>query len=106
MVRFSVPIDVGTVGDTACAAFALVTPLRVERLLELAVLATCGKRAPQDKRERAMRSMRDGLRTGRFVVDVDGRLFSRLDDVVVCAGQVTLRFFSAERRRVVPDALT
>lgn len=101
VIRVPIPIDVRTIAVTACGAFALVTPLRVEHLLRLAVYEVLGKRAPQDKRERGVRTTVAGLREGSFVVDVDGKIFARPDDVVVCSGTVTLRFFSTKRRRSV-----
>ncbi len=98
MIRVPIPIDVATVALTANSAFALATPLRVEQLLILAVHEALGIRAPQDKRERGIRTMLDGLRSGNFVVDIDGRIYERGGDVVVCAGTATLRFFSTEPR--------
>jgi hypothetical protein len=92
-----VPIDVGMISQTANSAFALATPLRVDALLVLAVSQSLGSRAPQDKRERSIRSTLDGFLAGKFVVDIDGRIFDRPEAVVVCSGVVTLRFFSAER---------
>ncbi len=101
MIRVPVPIDVATVARTANSAFALATPLRVEQLLVLAVHEAHGARAPADKRERGIRTVLEGLRAGKFVVDVDGRIYERGDDVVVCAGTATLRFFSTEPRSTV-----
>jgi len=96
VIRVSVPIDVGTIAAMSSSAFALATPIRVDRLLALAVSQACGARAPQDKRERSIRTALEGFRAGKFVVDIDGRLFDRPDAVVVCAGSATLRFFSTE----------
>lgn len=93
MIRVRIPIDIGTIVMTGCGAFALATPLRVETLIELAVSEALGPRAPQDKRERTMRSTLAGFRAGAYRVDVDGRFVDRLDDTIVCAGTVTLRFF-------------
>ncbi|HEY0615385.1 MAG TPA: hypothetical protein VGC96_12115 [Candidatus Elarobacter sp.] len=93
MLRVAVPIDVTAVARTASAAFALATPLRVGDLVASAVIEALGPRAPQDKRERVVRSTLDGLRSGRYVVDVDGRSYTDPDDVVVCSGTATLRFF-------------
>ncbi len=98
VIRLPVPIDIGTVATTASSVFALATPLRIDRLLVLAVNEALGLRAPQDKRERSIRTALDGLRDGKFVIDVDGRIYERGDDVVLCAGTVTLRFFSKETR--------
>lgn len=99
VIRVPVPIDVTTIVTSACGAFAYATPLRVEHLISLAVGAALGTRAPQDKRERVLRSTLAGLRAGEFTVDVDGRRFERPDDVVVCAGIANLRFFALRPRR-------
>ncbi len=96
MIQVSIPIDVGTITATTSSAFALATPLRVDRLLALAIYAALGSRAPQDKRERSVRTALRGLHAGEFVIDIDGRLYDRAEAVVVCAGTVTLRFFSTE----------
>jgi hypothetical protein len=101
VIRVPIPIDVRAIASTACEAFALVTPLRVEQLLRLAVYEVLGTRAPQDKRERGVRTALDGLREGSFVIDVDGKIFDCPEDVVVCSGTATLRFFSTEPRRSV-----
>lgn len=93
MLRVPVPIDVSAVSSTASTAFALATPLRVEDLLRTAVIEALGPRAPQDKRERVIRSTLDGLLAGTFVVEIDGRVYEEPDDVAVCSGTVTLRFF-------------
>lgn len=87
------------IGATGSGAFALATPLRVGHLVGLAIREALGARAPEDKRQRTLRTTIAGLRAGRFVVDVDGRLFRDPDDVVVCKDSVTLRFFMTERRR-------
>ncbi len=99
MIRVFVPIDVGTVTATASSAFALATPIRVDRLLALAVSQACGDRAPEEKRERHVRAALEGFRTGKFVLDIDGRLFDRPESTVVCAGVATLRFFLREPAR-------
>jgi len=99
VIRVPIPIDVGTIVATGNSAFALATPIRVERLIALAVSKQCGERAPKEKRERHVRATLDGFRAGKFVVDIDGRLFERPDVVVVCAGIATLRFFLREPSR-------
>jgi hypothetical protein len=99
VIRVPVPIDVGTIAETASCAFALATPFRVERLLVLAVHEALGMRAPQDKRERAVRATLTGFTQGKFVVDIDGRIYDRPDAVVVCTGVAVLRFFSTEGQR-------
>jgi hypothetical protein len=93
MIRVRIPIDVGTIVTTGCSAFALGTPLRVDALIRLAVNEALGARAPQDKRERTLRSTLAGFRAGNFLLDIDGRFFDQLDQTVMCAGTVTLRFF-------------
>jgi hypothetical protein len=98
VIRISVPIDVGTIVATACSAFAFATPLRVDALVELAIREALGTRAPHDKRERAVRTTLAGFRAGKFVVDVDGRLYDRPEAVVVATGIVSLRFYSTEPR--------
>jgi len=99
VIRVPVPIDVGTIADTASCAFALATPIRVDRLLVLAVHEALGIRAPADKRERVVGATLAGFEAGRFVVDVDGRIYDRPDAVVVVTGVAVLRFFSTEARR-------
>jgi hypothetical protein len=84
---------------TESSAFALATPLRIEELLRIAVHQALGMRAPDDKRERNLRTTIAGFVAGRFVVDVNGRRFRSLDDVVVCSGSATLRFFSSDAER-------
>ena len=96
MIQVSIPIDVGTITATTSSAFALATPLRVDRILALAIYQALGSRAPQDKRERSVRTALRGLYAGEFVIDIDGRIYDRPEAVVVCAGTVTLRFFSTE----------
>ncbi|MDB5028518.1 MAG: hypothetical protein JWO66_2207 [Candidatus Eremiobacteraeota bacterium] len=93
MLRVAVPIDVSAVSSTASTAFALATPLRVGDLLTAAVIEALGPRAPQDKRERVVRSSLAGLSDGTFVVEIDGRVYSDPEDVAVCSGMATLRFF-------------
>ena len=94
MLRVAVPIDVSAVARTASTAFALVTPLRVGELVAAAIIEALGPRAPQDKRERVIRSTLAGLSERTYVVEVDGRVYTDPDDVVVCSGTATLRFFA------------
>jgi hypothetical protein len=98
VIRIPIPIDIGTIAATGGSVFAAATPLRLDQLVALAVHEALGTRAPLDKRERSVRTALDGLHAGKFVVDVDGRVCGRGDDVIVCAGTVTLRFFSTEPR--------
>jgi hypothetical protein len=98
MIRVRVPIDVNAVLCADSTAFALATPLRVGELLTHAILEALGRRAPQDKRERAIASAHAGLNDGAFILDVDGRLYAHCDDVAVVAGIVNVRFYRRERR--------
>jgi hypothetical protein len=100
MLRVAIPIDVSAVSSNACAAFALATPLRVRDLLAAAVIEALGKRAPQDKRERVIGSTLAGLAEGRYVVEIDGRVYTDPEEVAVCAGTVSLRFFLRHALRV------
>ena len=93
MLRVAVPIDVSAVSRTASTAFALATPLRVGDLVTAALIEALGPRAPQDKRTRVIESTLAGLTSGRYVVDIDGRVYTDPDDVAVCSGTATLRFF-------------
>ncbi len=93
MIRISVPIDLDAVVLGDSAAFALATPLRVRSLISMAVQQVLGPRAPQDKRDRTLASTLAGIANGSFVVDINGRRYTRADEVVVCAGVATLRFF-------------
>jgi len=99
MIRVSVPIDLNAVVTNASAAFALATPLRLADIVATAVVVSLGRRAPQDKRERAVRRTLDGLHAGEFVVEIDGRVYSDAHEVVVCAGVVALRFFARRSYR-------
>lgn len=93
MLRVAVPIDVSAVSRTASTAFALATPLRVGDVVAAGVIEALGSRAPQDKRERVLRSVLAGLASGTYAVEIDGRFYLDADDVVVCSGTVHLRFF-------------
>lgn len=94
VIRVPIPIDIGTITASASGVFARATPLRIDRLLVLAILEALGPRAPQDKRDRAIRTALAGFRTKCFSIDVDGRLYDDPSDVIVCADAVTLRFFA------------
>jgi hypothetical protein len=97
MIRVTVPIDDAIVETTGSAAFALATPLRADQLVALAVEEALGARAPQDKRERTLRTVLAGFSAGDFILDIDGRLFAKPSEVVVCAKSATLRFFSVRK---------
>ena len=101
MIRVTVPVDDGIVEMTGSAAFALATPLRADQLIALAVEEALGARAPQDKRERTLRTVTASFSAGDFILDVDGRLFARPGDVVVCAKTATLRFFSVRKPKAL-----
>jgi hypothetical protein len=93
MLRVAVPIDVSAVASTASTAFALATPLRVGDLVTAAVVEALGPRAPQDKRERVIRTTLAGLTAGTYVLEIDGRVYTHPDEIAVCAGTALLRFF-------------
>jgi hypothetical protein len=99
MIRVSVPIDLNAVVSNASPAFALATPLRLADIVATAVVVSLGDRAPQDKRERAVRRTLEGLHAGEFVVEIDGRVYNDAHDVVVCAGVIALRFFTRRTYR-------
>ncbi|MGH7685019.1 MAG: hypothetical protein ACREMT_11790, partial [Vulcanimicrobiaceae bacterium] len=92
----------GTAVTADAMAFALITPVRVATLLELAIARALGRRAPADKRARTLRSTLAGLRDGSFFLHVDGKPVDDPDRVVVCSGSATLRFFT---RRSVFSAI-
>ena len=103
MIQVPVPIDLGTAVTADATAFVLATPVRVATLLELAIARVLGRRAPPDKRDRALRTTLAGLRTGKFHLHVDGRPIDDPERVVVCSGSVTLRFFA--RRSIVSHSI-
>ena len=94
MIRVPIPIDLGTAVTAGASAFVLATPIRVATLLELAIGSALGRRAPAEKRDRALRATLAGLRDGSFHLDVDGRWIDDPERVVVCSGCATLRFFA------------
>jgi len=94
VIRVPVPIDLGTAVTANATAFALVTPIRVGTLLELAIARALGRRAPPDKRDRTLRATLAGLRAGSFLLHVDGMPVDDPDRVVVCSGCATLRFYT------------
>ncbi len=105
MIRVRVPLDLHAVTCNGSGAFALATPLRVRDLLSLAVREALGTRAPADKFARGMRSTLHGLSSGRFTVEINGRLFSDADAVVVCGDVADVRFFIPSRRPVTHSEL-
>jgi hypothetical protein len=84
---------------TGSAAFSFATPLRLAELLAIAVASAIGSRAPHDKLERSVRAAYAALMAGEYVVDVDGRRYRSLDDIVMCGHEATLRFFSTSPGR-------
>ncbi len=100
MIRVSIPTDSATVEATGSPAFACATPLRLSELLALGITASLGERAPSDKRDRSVRAVFAAFLAGEFVVDVNGRVYERLDDVVLCAREATLRFFATSPARM------
>lgn len=99
VIRVRVPLDLHAVATDGAGTFALATPLRVRELLALAVREAIGMRAPHDKFQRSMHRTLAGLAAGDFTVDVDGRTFADPDEVVVCEGTASVRFFVASLRR-------
>lgn len=99
MIRVRVPLDLHAVASGGSPAFALATPLRVKELVAYAVREAIGARAPQDKFQRSMHRTLAGLCAGDFCVDIDGRLFTDSEAVVVCEGTVAVRFFLNRPRR-------
>ena len=102
MIRVPVPIDLGTAITAGASAFASATPIRVATLLELAITRVLGRRAPSDKRDRALRATLAGMRAGTFFLHVDGRLIDDPERIVVCSGgSATVRFFARHRAGIV-----
>jgi hypothetical protein len=100
MIRVRVPLDLHAVACNGSGAFALATPILVRDLVSLAVREAIGARAPQDKFARSLRTTLLGLSSGRFTVAIDGREFSDGDDVVVCDGVASVRFYLPARSPV------
>lgn len=100
MIRVRVPLDIHAVAANGSGAFALATPLRVRDLVCLAVREAVGCRAPADKVARSLRTTLLGLSTGRFTVDIDGRVFDDAEAVVMCGDVASVRFFMPARRPV------
>lgn len=105
MIRVRVPLDIHAVAASGSGAFALGTPLRVRDVLSLAVREALGSRAPADKLARSLRATLLGLSSGRFAVDVNGRLFSDAESVVMCGPTADVRFFLSDRRTVTQTEL-
>ena len=109
VVRVNVPLDLSVVRSTACAAFALATPMRIEEIVALAVREAQGARAPVDKIKRCIRTTLAGFYAGNFAVDVDGRAFCDPRAVVMCERWANVRFFLrtrvAKRKRSAVAAL-
>jgi hypothetical protein len=98
VIRVRVPLDLHAISLAGSAAFALATPLRVRDLLALAVREAIGARAPQDKFQRSMMRTLAGLAAGDFTVDINGRLFTDGEAVVLCEDVADVRFFVNRRR--------
>jgi hypothetical protein len=99
VIRVRVPLDLHAVAAGGSPAFALATPLRVKELVAFAVREAIGPRAPQDKFQRSMHRTLAGLCAGDFCVDIDGRVFTDSEAVIVCEGTVNVRFFLNRPRR-------
>jgi len=100
VIRVRVPFDLHTVVSSGCGAFACATPLRISEVLALAVREAIGLRAPQDKFHRTMHATLAGLRSKRFVVEIDGRRFDDTEAIVVCSEVASVRFFMPARQPV------
>jgi len=109
VVRVNVPLDLSVVRSTACAAFAIATPMRIEQIIALAVREAQGAKAPVDKIKRCIRATLAGFYAGNFFVDVDGRAFKDPRAVVMCERWATVRFFlragTSKRKRSAAVAL-
>jgi hypothetical protein len=105
MIFVRVPLDIHAVACNGSGAFALATPLRVRDLVSLAVREAIGRRAPDDKFVRSLRTTLLGLANGRFTVNIDGRAFSDADQVVVCGDVATVRFYVPSRPQPVHSEL-
>lgn len=104
MIRVRVPLDLHAVSVNRSGAFALATPVRVQDLVSLAVREAIGARAPHDKFLRSVHATLAGLASGRFIIDVDGRMYEDAEDVVVCESDAKVRFFLAARARAVRES--
>lgn len=93
VIRVRIPLDIHAVATNGSGAFALATPLRVRDVVSLAVREAIGMRAPADKFARNLGVTLAGLESGRFRIHVDGRSFTRTDDVVMCGSTADVRFF-------------
>ena len=105
VVRVNVPLDLSVVRSTACAVFALATPMRIDQIVALAVREAQGAKAPVDKIKRCIRATLAGFYAGHFFVDVNGRTFRDPRTVVMCERWANVRFFlrarAAQRKRRV-----
>ncbi len=99
MIRVKVPLDLHAVAVAGSGAFALATPLRVRDLLRLAVREAIGTHAPPDKFTRSVHRTLAGLAAGDFTINVNGRIFTDADTIVVCERTADVRFFLSQRRQ-------
>ncbi len=98
VIRLKVPLDIHAVIANRSLVFALATPLRVGTLLAMAVREASGSRAPHDKIARTVESTLRGFAAGSFAVNINGRAYRRLGDVVMCSDTVYIRFFAQDVR--------
>ncbi len=98
VIRVKVPLDIHAVIENRSIVFAIATPLRVGTLVAMAVREVSGLRTPCDKIARSVESTLRGLAAGSFVLNIDGRCYTRSSDVVVCSHTVNIRFFAREIR--------
>ncbi len=98
VIHVRVPLDLHAIADGDASAFALATPLSLVQILALAVRQSIGERAPRDLFERNFERTLAALDSGEITVTVDGRECRRLDEVVVCETNASVRFFLSRAR--------
>ena len=98
VIHVRVPLDLNAIADGDASAFALATPLALVQILALAVRQSIGDRAPRDLFERNFERTLAALDSGDITVTVDGRECRRLDEVIVCGTNASVRFFLSHAR--------
>ncbi len=98
VIHVRVPLDLNAIADGDASAFALATPLSLLQILALAVRQSIGERAPRDLFERNFERTLAALDSGDITVTVDGRECRRLDEVIVCGTDASVRFFLSHAR--------
>ena len=105
VIHVRVPLDLNAIADGDASAFALATPLALVQILALAVRQSIGDRAPRDLFERNFERTLAALDSGDITVTVDGRECRRLDEVIVCGTNASVRFFLSHARHSALAAL-